>query len=108
MSKEQVPYEELGKSKKSIEQSKRKPKKPHPISDEDVQTLTKIADKAKILRKGMNLSYEEFALHSEINRNTYFRFEKSAQTGNNFTVALLLQVIRGLNKKPSEFFKDIK
>jgi DNA-binding XRE family transcriptional regulator len=108
MSEEQVPYEKLGKPKKSKEITKRKPKKPHLISDEDAQTLTKIAEKAKNLRIGMNMSYEGFALKAGINRNSYFRFEKSAQTGNNFTVVLMLQVIRGLNMTPSQFFKDIK
>jgi DNA-binding XRE family transcriptional regulator len=108
MSAERLPYEKLGKPKKSEETSQRKPKKPHPISDEDTKTLMMIAEKAKNLRIGMNMSYEEFALHAGINRNSYFRFEKSAQTGKNFTVALLLQVIRGLNMTPSEFFKDIQ
>ncbi len=67
-----------------------------------------IADRAKNLRKGMNFSYEEFALNSGVNRNTYFRFEKSAESGKNFTVALLLQIIRGLHMTPAEFFKDIR
>jgi hypothetical protein len=108
MSAARLPYERLAKSKKSKEMTKRKPKKPHPISDEDTRTLMMIADKAKKSRTVMNMSYEAFALHAGINRNSYFRFEKSAETGKNFTVALLLQVIRGLNKKPSDFFKDIK
>jgi DNA-binding transcriptional regulator YiaG len=108
MSAERLPYERLGKAKKSKEMTKRKPKKPHPISDEDTRTLMMITDKAKKLRKDMNLSYEEFALRSGINRNSYFRFEQSASKHNNYTVSLLLQVIRGLKMTPSEFFKDIK
>jgi len=108
MSEEPVQYGRLGIPKKSEVTSQRKPKKPHPISEEDAKTLMMIAVKAKNLRKGMNLSYEEFALRSGINRNSYFRFEKSADIGNNFTVVLMLQVIRGLNMTPSQFFKDIK
>jgi hypothetical protein len=108
MSEEPVQYGRIGKSDEIKQKQERKPKKPHPISEEDAKTLMMIAVKAKNLRKGMNLSYEEFALRSGINRNSYFRFEKSADIGNNFTVVLMLQVIRGLNMTPSQFFKDIK
>jgi transcriptional regulator with XRE-family HTH domain len=87
---------------KSIKESK-----PHLIPDMDREKIKLIADKAKRMRTELNISYEEFARTSEINRNSYFRFEKSAKSGENFTVALLLKVIRGLKLTPSEFFQDI-
>ena len=108
MRRENVQSEPLSESKKSDEIHKRRPKKPHLIPDEDTKTLMMIAVRARNLRKGMNISYEEFALKSGVNRNTYFRFEKSAESGKNFTAALLLQIIRGLHMTPAEFFKDIR
>jgi transcriptional regulator with XRE-family HTH domain len=81
--------------------------KHHPIPDIDREKIKLIADKAKRMRTDKKISYEEFARTAEINRNSYFRFEKSAETGENFTVALLLKVIRGLKLTPSEFFQDI-
>jgi DNA-binding XRE family transcriptional regulator len=78
------------------------------IPDIDKEKIKIIAFKAKRLRESMKLSYEEFALKAGINRNTYFRFEKAATTGENITLALLLKVIRGLNLTVSEFFSDIK
>jgi DNA-binding XRE family transcriptional regulator len=108
MSEEATPYGKSAKPKKSLEIPKRKPKKPHVISSEDTKKLMLIAEKATSLRKATNMSYEEFALHAGINRNTYFRFEKSADTGENYTVAVLLKVIRGLNISVSDFFQDIK
>jgi transcriptional regulator with XRE-family HTH domain len=82
--------------------------KTHIIPDIDRDYIKKIAAKAKLLRDDKGYSYESFALHAQINRNSYFRFERSAVTGDNYTVALLLRVIRGLNMTTSEFFKDIQ
>ena len=107
MSRENVQSEGLPEAKKSV-LYKRKPKKIHPISDEDIRTIMAIAEKAKRLRESLNLSYEGFAAQCMVNRNSYFRFEQSARKGENFTVALLLKVIRGLNLTPEEFFKDIR
>ncbi len=87
---------------------KKEPKKPHIIDDIEKQKLRLIAEKVKKLREATKMSYEEFALHSGINRNSYYKLEKSAKHGNNYTIALLLKVLRGLNIKPSEFFKDIE
>lgn len=81
--------------------------KHHLIPDIDRDKIKLIAERAKKMRIKQNISYEEFARMSEINRNSYFRFEKSAETGENFTVALLLKVIRGLKLTTSEFFQDI-
>jgi DNA-binding XRE family transcriptional regulator len=85
-----------------------KPKKPHVISDIEKEKLKLIAEKAKKMRIAKNMSYEQFAIHAGINRNSYFRFEKSAKTGKNYTIALLLKVIRGLGSTPAQFFKSIK
>jgi transcriptional regulator with XRE-family HTH domain len=81
--------------------------KKHAISDLDRETIKQIATKAKSLRKELGFSYEEFAAHAKINRNTYFKFEKSATTGENFTIAILLKVIRGLNQSFQSFFQDL-
>lgn len=82
--------------------------KSHIIPEVDKVQIKKIAAKAKELRVKSGYSYEEFALNASINRNTYFRFEKAAITGENITLALLLKVIRGLNMTVEDFFKDIK
>jgi DNA-binding XRE family transcriptional regulator len=108
MSEKQVPYEKLVKAKKIGETVTRLPKKPMVVSDNDKIRLKLIAEKAANLRKEMKISYEEFAIRAGINRNSYYRFEKSADTGENFTVALLMTVISGLGITPAEFFKDIK
>jgi len=82
--------------------------KPHKIPEVDREKIKQIADKARRLRTEMKISYEEFAINAGINRNSYFRFEKSAKTCENYTVALLLKVIRGLNMTVAEFFQDIR
>jgi DNA-binding XRE family transcriptional regulator len=107
MSEDKAPYakpekKEIGKT------SKDEPKKPHIIDDIEKQKLKLIAEKVKTLRIATKMSYEEFALHAGINRNSYYKLEKSAKQSNNYTLALLLKVLRGLNIKPSEFFKDIE
>jgi len=107
MRKEKVPSHKLVKDIESIEAAKRSPKKPMVISDDDTKRLMLIADKAKKMRIAKNMSYEQFALHAGINRNSYFRFEKSASSADNYTVALLMTVISGLGTTPAEFFKDL-
>jgi transcriptional regulator with XRE-family HTH domain len=82
--------------------------KPRIIPDVDREKIKIIATKAKKLRESNGYSYESFALHAGINRNTYFRFEKAATTGENITLALIITIIRGLNMTISEFFSDIK
>lgn len=82
--------------------------KSHSIPEVDKVQIKKIATKAKELRIKSGYTYEEFALHAGINRNTYFRFEQSGKKGENFTIGLLLKVVRGLNLTISDFFKDIK
>ena len=81
--------------------------KKHNITDIDRETIKQIANKAKEMRVSKGYSYEDFALHAKINRNTYFKFEKSASTGDNFTVAVLTKVIRGLDLTFESFFKGI-
>lgn len=108
MSEEQAQYKKSDKAKESIKAAKRGPKKPMVISDDDTRRLKSIAEKAKKMRIAKNVSYEIFAMNSGINRISYYRFEKSAKTGDNFTVALLLTVISGLGSTPAEFFKDIQ
>jgi transcriptional regulator with XRE-family HTH domain len=84
--------------------------KPRIIPDVDRDYIKKIAAKAKELRiKAGYSSYEGFAIHAGINRNSYFRFEKkSAESGENFTIALLLKITRGLNISLTDFFQEIK
>jgi transcriptional regulator with XRE-family HTH domain len=82
--------------------------KSHNIPDIDRDYIKKIAAKVKELRVKAGYSYESFAIHADINRNSYFRFERSATTGDNYTIALLLKVIRGLNMTSTEFFKYIQ
>jgi DNA-binding XRE family transcriptional regulator len=107
MSKKQSPYSKVLKSKESVEAVKRLPKKPMVISDDDTKRLMLIAEKAKKMRIAKNMSYEQFALHAGINRNSYYRFEKSASSADNYTVALLLKVISGLDSTVKEFFEDL-
>jgi transcriptional regulator with XRE-family HTH domain len=86
-----------------------KEKKAHVVPDIDRDYIKKIAAKVKELRiKAGYSSYESFAFHAGINRNSYFRLERSAVSGDNFTVALLLRVIRGLNTTTTEFFQQVK
>lgn len=84
-----------------------KENKKHEISDIDRESIKKIASKAKEMRIAMGFSYEQFALHAKINRNTYFKFEKSSTTGDNFTIAVLAKVIRGLDQTFESFFKNL-
>ena len=83
--------------------------KVHVISEVDREQIKRIAKKVKELRvKAGFSSYEGFALHTGINRNSYFRFERSASTGDNYTIALLIKITRGLNISLSDFFHDIE
>ena len=83
-----------------------KDKKKREVPEIDKETIKTIASKARDLRESKGFSYEGFALHAGLNRNTYFKFEKSATTGENFTMATLLKVIRGLDLTMSSFFED--
>lgn len=82
-------------------------RKKHDIPNIDKDMIKRIASKARKLRTEMGYSYEDFALHAGLNRNTYFKFEKSATTGDNFTISTLLKVIRGLNQTVSSFFQNL-
>jgi hypothetical protein len=81
--------------------------KKHLIDDLDRETIKRIASKAKEMRLAQGYTYEDFAIHARINRNTYFKFEKSSVSGDNYTIAILLKVIRGLNETPSSFFTQL-
>ena len=81
--------------------------KKHEVPELDKEAIKRIATKARDMRKSKGYSYEAFALQAGINRNTYFKLEKSASTGENFTIATLLKVIRGLDLSLSEFFNDL-
>ena len=78
-------------------------RKKHEIPELDMEAIKRIATKAKDMRKEKGYSYEGFALHAGINRNTYFKFEKSSTTGENFTIATFLKVIRGLELSLDSF-----
>lgn len=108
MSEDQASYSKLGKAKESVKTAKRSPKKPMVISDIEKGYIKQIAEKAKSMRIAKKISYEQFALQVGINRNSYYRFEQSASSGDNYTVALLLKVITGLDTTLPEFFKDIR
>jgi hypothetical protein len=114
MSEDRAPYGKRGKKTKedkvdsSMATKTRRPKMKVVITDFEKHSLSLIADKAKRMREARDISNEQFALQSKINRNSYYRFEKSAETGDNYTVALLLKVIAGLKTTLPEFFKDIK
>lgn len=82
--------------------------KKHEVPELDRETIKAIAAKAKDMREKQGYSYEGFALHAGLNRNTYFKFEKAATTGENFTVVTLLKVIRGLDVSLSSFFEDVR
>lgn len=82
-------------------------KKKHDITELDRESIKRIALKAKKLRVAKGYSYEQFALIANINRNTYFKFEKSSTTGDNFTIAVLAKVIRGLDQTFESFFKNL-
>ena len=107
MSEEQSTHKESGKVKESEKKPTRGPKNSMVVSAADTKRIKSIAEKARKMRIAMNMSYEIFAIHAGINRMSYYRFEKSAETGDNFTVALLMKVIRGLNTTPAQFFKFI-
>jgi DNA-binding XRE family transcriptional regulator len=108
MSEEALPHDKSAKQRNSSKTPKEPPKNPHIISDIEKESLKLIADKVKKLRITKFSSYEQFALHIGINRNSYYRLEKSSMTGENFTLALLLKVIRGLDISVSDFFHDLK
>jgi transcriptional regulator with XRE-family HTH domain len=81
--------------------------KKHEVPELDKEAIKRIATKAKDMRKVKGYSYEGFALHAGINRNTYHKFEKSAATGENYTMATLLKVVRGLEQSLGSFFEDL-
>lgn len=83
-------------------------RKSHPIPDTDARILKMIAERARTLRKRKNLSSDEFSRLADINHNTYYRFERSETTGDNYTMGLVIKVIRGLDISIQEFFEEIK
>lgn len=93
----------MPKEKKQISIAEKK-RKSHDIPDIDKVHIKEIAAKAKELRIKAGFSYEEFAAHAGINRNTYFRFENSSSNGANFTIATFLRVLHGLNITAAYFF----
>jgi hypothetical protein len=108
MSEEATADGKSAKPKKLRTTPKKEPEKPHIISDIERERLKLIAEKVQKMRIAKKMSYEQFAIQSEINRNSYFRLEQAAKSGDNYTVALLLKVIRGLGSTPSKFFGDIQ
>ncbi len=82
-------------------------KKKNELTEFEREVIKRIATKAKQMRIEMGFSYEAFAIHAKINRNTYFKFEKSSTTGDNFTIAVLVKVIHGLNQTFESFFQNL-
>lgn len=114
MSEDRAPYVKTGikdkvdKDDSPLATKIRRPKMKFVITDVEKHLLKSIAEKARRMREARDISNEQFALQSKINRNSYYRFEKSAETGDNYTVALLLKVIAGLETTLPDFFKDIQ
>jgi DNA-binding XRE family transcriptional regulator len=108
MSKEALQFGKSAKQSKSKKTPIQPPEKPNAIPEIDRDYIKKIAAQAKKLRVKSGYSYESFAIHAGINRNTYFRFERSATNGDNYTIALLLKITRGLNISMKDFFQSIK
>lgn len=108
MNKNQAQYGENGKKTRSQETRIRRKKIPLALSDKERERLKLIAEKARRMREEIDISYEQFAIRTGINRNSYYRFEKSAETGDNYTVSLLIKVLSGLKTTLPEFFKDIQ
>jgi DNA-binding XRE family transcriptional regulator len=108
MRADQSQYQTNRKEDSALETRKRRKKIPLALSDDERSRLKLISEKARKMREEKDISYEQFAIQTGINRNSYYRFEKSAVTGDNYTVALLLKVITGLGTTIPEFFEDIK
>ena len=71
------------------------------IPPDDALIIKAIGELAKELRKKTGLSYEEFATQNGINRITYYKFESGNQ---NFTVSILIKIVRGLGMTLKQFF----
>ena len=108
MSEDPVPSQKSIKSVEEKTKKKRLPKKQMKISKAEKNLIMAIAKKAKKLREETELSYENFATEAGINRISYYRFEKSSSTADNYTIELLIKVIGALKLTPEEFFKDIR
>lgn len=70
------------------------------IPPEDMLQIQAISAKIKQLRIDTGLSYEAFASKNELHRITYYKVESGKQ---NFTMATLLKVIRGLGLTLQQF-----
>jgi len=75
------------------------------IPPEDMLQIQEISEKIKKLRIATGLSYEGFAAKNDLHRITYYKVESGKQ---NFTMATLLKVLRGLNISFSVFFNSIE
>jgi len=83
---------------------KKKEYKKKVVSDEHQQMLLRIGAKVRELRKkNGNLSILNFSNHHDINHQTYYRLE----TGENFTMHTLLQVLQIHNVTLKEFVESI-
>ncbi len=66
--------------------------------------LKKIGDKVRELRKASEPNYETFSKKYHINKVTLQRIE----SGQNFTMASLLQVLKALNVSVNQFFFELE
>lgn len=74
------------------------------LLDKQQETIDKIGDKIKLLRKEKGLSQERFALSFDIDRAQLGRIER----GTDMKISTLVRVLDALDISPAEFFRDFK
>ncbi|MCX6247162.1 MAG: helix-turn-helix transcriptional regulator [Bacteroidetes bacterium] len=70
------------------------------IAPDDAVVIKAISERIKQLRIATGLSYEAFAAKNDLHRITYYKLESGKQ---NFTIATLVKVLRGLGISFQEF-----
>lgn len=75
------------------------PKTPHNTADIQ-QKLTKIGEKVRMHRRGINANYEIFALEHHINKVTLQRIE----SGKNYTMSSFIELLNIMDVTIEEFF----
>lgn len=80
-----------------------KPKKLSESFDDINSKMSEIGEKVRLLRKGKNTNYEDFANIRNINKVTLNRIER----GDNVSMKLFLSVIMKLDISLEDFFKGL-
>jgi transcriptional regulator with XRE-family HTH domain len=83
--------------------SKKKSNKAADLSEEQEKAIKKLAERIRELRikKGYS-SFERFAFENDIDRSQYGKYERGAD----LRITTLVRVIKALDVKIDEFFKD--